>query len=275
MSINAPRYATPTLRLSGRGGRVLTVYLNELRTRAGWVTWAIVAVTYLAVGLIVILNAEFASLLSGVNLALFHGPYGSPIWPYFTLIVATAVGSGCIADDLASRAITLYLSRPIHLVDYVTAKILAVASWIGISAIGPGLVGVTIAAGLGLVPLPVSLAALGAFLAVGLLTTTFFTALSVTLSTYTKKALYAGVSIFGIILSTNLATSAIASATGNSAIEYLSPVTDILAAADAAFETGAVTPVVPGTAAVLLVATAAILVVATWIRLTRFEVVGE
>ncbi len=275
MSISAPRYATPTLRLTGRGGRTFTIYLNELRTRAGWATWAIVAVTYLAVGLIVVLNAEFASLLGGVNLALFHGPYGSPIWPYFTLIVATAVGSGCIADDLGSRAITLYLSRPIHLADYVTAKFLAVATWIGISAIGPGLVGVTIAAGLGLVPLSVSLAALGAFLGVGLLTTVFFTALSVALSTYTKRGLYAGVAIFGVILSTNLATSAVASATGNLAVEYLSPITDILAAAQAAFETGASTDIVPVTGVALLVATAAVLVIATWMRLTRFEVVGE
>jgi hypothetical protein len=275
MTISAPRYAGASTLRTGRAGRILAILTNEIRTRAGWGTWVIVALSFLAVVLIVVLTAEFASLLGGLTLATLHAPYASPIWPYLTLIIATAVGSGCIADDLGSRAITLYLSRPIHLVDYVVAKTAAVGFWIGLAAIGPGVLGVSISAGLGLISAELAFSAVGAFVGVGLLTTFFFTALGVALSTLTTRALYAGVGIFGVTLSLNIAAVAIFGATQNSSVGYVSPVGDILAAAEAAFQTGTPTDIVPSTAVALLVATTLVLFVVTWVRLNRIEVVGE
>ncbi|HYK93680.1 MAG TPA: hypothetical protein VEY07_06525 [Thermoplasmata archaeon] len=276
MSISAPRYVgSSTLRL-GRRQRTLAILFREIRQLAGWGTWAVVALSYIAIVLILVIELEFGSLLGGaVTLASFHAPYDSPIWPYLVLLVATAVGSGCIADDLESRAIALYLSRPIRLSDYLTAKVAAVGFWVAMTAIGPALLGVTIVGLLGLSSASVTFAAYGAFLEVGLLTTVFFTALAVTLSTLTARALFAGVGIFGVILSANLAAASIAGATGNTAVLYVSPVTDIEAVANAAFNTGAVTDIVPGTAAALLIGAALILSVVTWVRLSRVEVVGE
>lgn len=275
MSISAPRYVGESTRRLGRNGRVLAIFLRELRERAGWGTWAVVALSYAAIVLILVIDAEFASLLGTVDLATFHAPYASPVWPYLILLVATAVGSGSIADDLESRAITLYLSRPIRLADYLLAKFGAVAFWVGVTAIGPGLVGVTIVGLLGLSPASVTLAAAGAFLGVGALTTIFFTALGVALSSLTARALFAGVGIFGINLSANLAATAVYGATGNAAILYLSPITDLQTAAEAAFATGASTATFPLTCAALLLAASVVLVVTAWVRLTRVEVVGE
>lgn len=275
MSISAPRYAGGEIRRRGRAGRAGAIFVQTVRTQAGWGTWGIVAVSYLAIVLIVVLDAEVAAVLGGVRLATFHAPYASQIWPYLILIVATAVGSGCIADDLGSRSITLYLSRPIHLVDYLAAKSAAVAFWVGVAAIGPGVVGVVISAGLGLASGPVAFDALVAFGAVGGLTTVFFTALAVALSTLTSRGLYAGVGIFGVTLSTDLAANAIHGATGNSGILYLSPINDVLTGSESAFATGAVTDTVPGTGVALLVAAAVILLIVAWLRLDRVEVVGE
>lgn len=276
MSISAPRYVGSSTERLGRRSRVLAILFREMRQLAGWGTWVVVGLSYAAIVLILVINLEFASLLGGpITLASFHAPYASPVWPYLVLLVATAVGSGCIADDLESRSITLYLSRPIHLTDYLTAKVSAVAFWVSMTAVGPALVGVTIVGLLGLSPASVTLAAYAAFLEVGLLITVFFTALAVALSTLTARALFAGVGIFGIILSANLAAAAIAGATGNTAVLYVSPVTDIEAAANAAFATGAPTDIVPATGAALLLGAAVILLVVTWVRLSRVEVVGE
>ena len=275
MSISAPRYASSGIHRTGRVGRLLAMFVYAVRKGAGWGTWATVALSYLAIVLLVVLDAEFASLLGGIRLATFHAPYDSPVWPYLILIVATAVGSGCIADDLGSRSITLYLSRPIRLVDYLVAKTGAVAFWVGVTAIGPGVVGVIIAAGLGLVSASLALEAVVAFVIVGAITTVFFTALAVALSTLTTRALFAGVGIFGVTLSTDLAASAVYGATGNATVLYLSPIGDILTGAQAVFATGASTATVPETAAALLIAAALVLLVVTWIRLNRVEVVGE
>ncbi|HUJ77470.1 MAG TPA: hypothetical protein VLX64_00535, partial [Thermoplasmata archaeon] len=231
--------------------------------------------SYAAVVIIVVLTAEFSSLLGTVSLSTLHAPYASVIWPYLVLIVATAVASGAIADDLGNRSITLYLSRPIHLTDYLGAKTAAVAVWVALPSIGPGVVGVVIAAGLGLLPATVSLEGIGAFVAVGLLTTGFFTTLGIALSTLTSRALFAGVALFGATLSAHLAALAVSGATGANGVLYLSPITDLLTVADAAFSTGAADPISALGALAVLLGASVVLGVVAFLRLTRVEVVGE
>ena len=275
MSISAPRYGGSVAQRTGRLGRVLAIVSNELEARAGWGTYALVGLSYLAIVLIIVIDSEFTQFTGGVTLSTLHAPYSSPIWPYLVLIVATAVGAGSIADDLGSRSITLYLARPIHLTDYLAAKTLGVGFWIGVAAVGPGVVGVSIAAGLGLFSASIGFEAVGAFLAIGLLTTVFFTALGLSLSSFTTRALYAGVGIFGVTLSLNIATAAVQGATGNSSVVYASPINDLLTAAEAAFQTGAATPTEPATSVAILLAASVLLFVAAWFRLSRVEVVGE
>jgi len=275
MSISAPRYAAGPLPLVSRTRRALAIYLEELGRLAGWGTWLVVAISYAAIVLAIVVNAELSSLLRGLTLSSFYVAYAIPIWPFLILLVATAVGSGSVSDDLSSRSITLYLSRPIRLEDYVGAKVAAVGTWVGVTAIGPGLLGVTILAALGLAPLAVSVSAFLVFLALGLLTTFFFTGLAIGLSALTSRALYAGVGIFGITLSAEIVGAAVSGATGNSSVLYISPVDDIETAASAAFQTGSATSIDPWGATAVLVVAGAVLFAIAWLRLRRVEVVGE
>jgi ABC-type transport system involved in multi-copper enzyme maturation permease subunit len=275
MSISPPRYTAAPFERMGRLARVRTIWRHEVGALAGWGTWLVVAIIYLAVVIIVVLNVAAESFIGNVTLATFFAPYASPAWPYLVLIVATAVGSGCIADDLGSRSITLYLSRPISHTDYLVGKAGAVGFWIAVAAIGPGLVGVTLSALLGYASGPIAAQAFGAFLGIGLLTSAFFTALGVFISALTTRALYAGAGIFGTVLCAEILGDAIGGATGNVPVQYLDPIGDLLAAAGSVFATGATPTVAPATAALLLVAEAVILLVLADLLLERVEVVGE
>lgn len=275
MSISAPRYAAAPVPLQGREGRVLALFTREVVARFGWGTGLVVGLSYASVVLIIVVSAEFSSIVGGPTVGSFYFPYASPIWPFLVLIGATAVGAGCISEDLGSRSITLFLSRPIHLTDYLGAKASAVAFWIGLMSIGPGLLGVALVGALGLAPLSVTLPAAAAYLASGLLTTLFFTALAVLLSSVTTRALYAGVGMFGITLSAEIAGSAVSGATGNSAVGYVSPIVDLQSSASAIFQTGATTLTVPAASAALLIGASVLFFLVAWLRLSRVEVVGE
>jgi hypothetical protein len=273
VSISAPRYAAGPVALQGRPYRVMVIFLRELRERAGAGTWFVLALIYLAVCLQIVFSVGFLNF--GNGLASFYGPFNSPAWPFLVLIVTTAVGSGSLADDLGSRAITLYLSRPIHLTDYLGAKAAAVGFYVALATIGPGVIGVVIVLLLGSVSATLALSAIAAFVAVGLVTTVFFTGLALALSALTSRALYAGVSIFGATLAAELAAAAVAGTTGNDAVTYIAPFADIHAAASAAFQTGATQTIDPVGSALLLLGGGLLLGLVAWLRLTRVEVVGE
>lgn len=276
MSISLPRYRTGGLPRLGRADRVLAIWLQELRTRAGWGTWLVVGLTYLIVVLVIVATAFFAGLTGGGSASLsgFAVIFQVPVWLFLVLIVTTAVGAGSLADDLGSRAITLFLSRPIRSVDYLGAKIGSVAFWIGVAAVGPGLVGVLLVATLGYAPASVSQAAALGFLEVGILVTLFSTAVAIFLSSLTTRALYAGAGIFGGILVSDILGAAIGGATGDSSIAYLSPGTDLTSVALWAFGVGT-TPVDPGRAGVLLVTVSVVLLLLAGIRINETQVVAE
>jgi ABC-type transport system involved in multi-copper enzyme maturation permease subunit len=275
VSISPPRLSAGAVPRRGREHRVFAIWRHEVGALAGWGTWFVVAIIYLAVVLIVVVRAELASLTGGVVLSTFFSPYASPVWPLFLLIVTTAVASGSISDDLGSRAITLYLARPIDSTDYLVAKASAVGFWIAVAAIGPGIVGVTLATLLGLVSGPVAASAAGAFLGIGLLASLFFTGVGVFLSSLTNRALFAGAGIFGGVLCAEIVGGAIGGATGNVPIQYLDVFGDITTAAQSAFDAGGSPTTNPATGALLIAAAGAILLVLAWVRLQAVEVVGE
>jgi ABC-type transport system involved in multi-copper enzyme maturation permease subunit len=275
VSIAAPRYgATPVARL-GRVHRTLAIVRRELLRRAGLGTWLVVALTYLAVTLIITINTEFASLIGTLSLATFETPYASPAWPFLMLIVATSVGAGSLAEDVGNRSITLYLSRPIRRIDYLAAKTAATGSWILIAAVGPGLVGLAIVLALGWAPASLVLTGAGAFVATGLLASIFFTGLALALSSLTTRSLYAGVGIFGVVLSLEIGAPIVAGLTGNTRVAYASPITDILSVAQSAFGISGPYATDPFTSAAILAFAGAFLAIFAGWRISRVEVVGE
>ncbi len=275
MTISAPRYGSTSSERLGRTRRVLAIVRRELRRRAGWGTVAAVVLAFVSVAAVVIVDAEFASLTGTLRLTTLEAPFESPIWPLLLLLVATSAGAGALAEDTGNRSIVLYLSRPIHLIDYVGAKAIACGTWILIAAAGPPLTAVLILTLLGVVPTSIAVSAALGYLAVGLLATIFLTGVALSLSSLTSRPLYAGVGIFGVVLSLFIGAAAVAAITGNLYVPYASPVTLLRSVGLGVFGGPSTPETDPATSgAVLAIAGAVLGAFAAW-RASRVEVVSE
>ena len=275
MSISAPRYVSAPTPLTGRGSRVLAIAVRELRRRATWGTLLPVAITYLAVVLQAAVTVAFSSAIGTLSLATFEGPLESPVWPLLMLIVATAAGAGSLAEDVGNRSFTLYRARPIHLIDYLTAKTIACGGWMLIAAVGPGLVVVAITAALGYPSASLAAEATGAYAAVGVVAAVFFTGLALALSSLTDRALYAGVAIFGVVLSLFIGAALVAGITGNPYVPYANPVANFHSIAHAAFSLSGTTETDPLGSVVVLAGAGVVLWALAYWRLERTEVIAE
>lgn len=275
MSISAPRYAATSAERLGRTARTLSILRNEFLRRAGLGTLLVLALAYLGVVLIVVLNGEFAALVGQLSLSTYEAPFNSPVWGLLILIIATTVGAGSVADDRGSRAIVLYLSRPIRLVDYVAAKASSIGAWMLLAAMGPGLVGVGMLAVLGVGSASTNLAAAAGFVATGFLAVGFFTGLALALSSLANRALYAGVAMFGLVLTLEIMAGVVSGITGNSTVLYASPITDLTSVAHAVFQVSGSSAIDPVASALLLVVVGGLLIAVAYWRLTKVEVVGE
>lgn len=275
MSISAPRYAAASRERLGEMFRTFSIFRREFLRRAGWGTGLVVALAYMAVVLFVVFDADFASAAGVLTVATYDAPFQSPLWGLLMLIVATAVGAGSVADDVASRAIVLYLSRPIRLIDYLSAKAASIGSWLLIAAVGPGLMGVGIVAALGIGSASTNLSAAAGFLATGWVAAIFFTGLALALSSLLNRALYAGVAMFGIVLALDIGTDVVSGITGDSSVLYLSPITDLTNVAAGAFHVAGPYSTDPTTSGLSLLVVGVLLSVAAYARLSRVEVVGE
>jgi ABC-type transport system involved in multi-copper enzyme maturation permease subunit len=275
MSIATPRYGAAPIQRTGRVYRTLAIVHRELLRRSGLGTWVVLALTYLAATLIVTFNTEFASLTGTLSLSTFETPYASPAWPFLMLIVATTVGAGSLAEDIGNRSITLYLSRPIRRIDYLAAKTAATGTWIVIAAVGPGLAGLAVVLALSWAPASLVLAGAAAFVATGLLASIFFTGLALALSSVTTRSLYAGVAIFGVVLSLEIGAPLVSGLTGNTSVAYASPITDILSVAQSAFGMTGPFATDPLTSAALLAIGGGVFAIFAGWRISRVEVVGE
>ncbi len=274
MTIAPPRYAAGSMGRVGRGSRVATIFFREVAARAGLGTYLVVAIAFLSNVLILLFRVVIFPI-EGVSLSTFSLPYGGTLWPLEILLVAAATGSGSIAEDLGSRAITLYLSRPIHLIDYLAGKAAGVAFWIGLVAVGPGIVAAILSATLGSVSAELAFSAILADLLLGTLVIAFFTGLALALSAWTARALYAGVAIFGLVLGLELTVRAIWGTTGNPQVPYLSVFVNLQNVAYYVFRSPGFTATSPGLSALYVGAASVLLLLATWLRLDRVEVVGE
>ena len=275
MSISAPRYVSAPVPLTGRGSRVAAIAVRELVRRATWGTLVPVTITYLGMVLQGAVNVAFESAIGRVSLATFETPFESPVWPLLMLIVATAAGAGSLAEDVGNRSFTLYRARPIHLVDYLTAKTIACGGWLLIAAVGPGLVLIAITAALGYPSATVALEAAGAYAAVGLVAAIFFTGLALALSSLTDRALYAGVAIFGIVLSLYVGAAVVAGITGNVYVPYANPVANLHSVAHAAFGLRGTAETDPTGSAIVLTGVGVVLWFFAYWRLQGTEAISE
>jgi len=275
VSISAPRYVSGPVVYVGRTTRALAVFQRELLRRATWGPLLAVALTWLVVVSAATFSVAFSSLTGFSAMSGFESPYESVAWILLILIVAATVGAGSLADDIGSRAITLYLSRPINLSDYLVAKAAATGTWLLIAAVGPGCVAVVLTAALGYVSASTALAAVGAYAAVGIVTAVFFTGVTLVFSSVTRRSLYAGVATFGAVLSIAVSASVVSGITGNTQILYADPNTLTQTMAEAAFGVSSSSPLNPYTCAVLMMMVGVVLATLAWWRLARIEVVGE
>lgn len=195
----------------------------------------------------------------------------------FVLLMTTLVGSGIISDDLKTRSITLYLSRPITVLDYLAAKASVVGIFLALLCMIPGALTAILITLIGGVSATIGLEAFFAFLGVGLLMTAVFSGVGVFFSSMTDRRAFSGVAIFAVLLADDLFAAILAGVTNNVSWLYVSPWQDVLEVGQAAFS---VTPA-PGdhlswgvSLAVLLGLTVALYAV-VYLRLSRLEVVTD
>ncbi len=280
MAISPPRYALQEANRLGRRDRVWALFVTNLRLRIG----SPLPVALIVVGLIsTVLPLLFTVALnqaigrgSTVELSAFYEPYTNFLLVLFILLLAALVGGGIVADDLGTKSISLYLSRPITLLDYLSAKGAVVVAALSFIAILPGFLGVVVAYVLGYVSAGVALEALGAYLGLGLLLTMTFAALALFLSSLTDRRAWASAGILAIFLIDDVVADALAGIYQNVSWLYASVWEDQLAVARDLFGVANTGPHPdPLTALLVLVIVIIALSAVTYFRLERMELVTE
>ena len=279
MSISLPTYTRREMPLRGRRSRlwaiVRTGLRREMRRPAALFTVGMgTAITTIS-SIILVLFLPFLLGGSKQGLDFFYTPASNGATAFFITLMAAVVGSGLIADDVNTMALTLYLSRPVSVVDYLTAKAAILATLTALIAILPLVMTPLLAALLGLFPWDIALEAVGIGIMLGALFTAFFTSLSLFLSSLTRRRAYAAAALFAIVFGLIGTESALASsgALSTPAILYLSPWEDYLAVARAAFGISG-GPIEWFVSLAILLGITCLAAFATWMRMRAFEVVS-
>ena len=279
MSISLPTWTRREIPLRGRRSRVWAIVgaglAHEMRRPAAVVTIGLGTSITVIYSIIVVLFASFLAPGQALDLTFFFTPASNGATPFLVTLLAAVVGSGLIADDLDTMALTLYLSRPVSAADYLTAKAAILATLIAIMTILPLLLTPFLAYLLGRFPWDIALEAAGIGILLGILLTGFFTSLALFLSSLTRRRAYAAAALFAIIFGLVGTESVLASsgAVNNPAVLYLSPWEDYLAVARFAF--GVAGNVIDWAVGLsILLAVAVLAALATWTRMRSMEVVS-
>ena len=279
MSISLPTWTRREIPLLGRRHRIWAVLSmglrRELRRPAAIVVVVMGIVFVVVPSLIIVLFAGFLLPGQALDLTFFFTPASTVTVLFFATLIASVIGGGLIADDLDSMALTLYLSRPLTAADYLTAKAAILATLTGLVTILPLVLTPFLGALLGLFAWDVALEALGIGVILGALFTAFFTALSLFLSSLTRRRAYAASALFAIVFGL-FGTAQILASPGTvnePALLYLSPWDDYLAVARAAFG-AAGGPIDWAPALAILVGVTVVAALATWMRMRAVEVVS-
>ncbi len=245
--------------------------------RLGALNIVLIMLGALIVGIEVVLftTPTLASIVNfggNVGLSDFATPYKSVPYLLLATLLAASAGAGSIAGDIADRSITLYLSRPITPADYLVGKGAAVGLVLAIFFLVPGVVGCLFAYFVGNVSIGLAATAMGSFFAAGVLMVVFFTTVALFLSSLTRRPVYAGAAIFGVLVSAEVLAALIEGVTSNSQALYVSPLEDLLAVGQSAF---GVTPAIdPETALGIVLGISLVTALVAYLRVRKVEVVG-
>ncbi len=281
MSISLPTWTRREIPLLGRGYRVRAVIGTGIRRELQKVVAAIVVgmsvIFTIVPSLLFVVVLGFLPTGQRQDLTFFVTPATSVAILFFATLIAAVIGAGLIADDVDTMALTMYLSRPLTAFDYLVAKAAILAALTALVAILPIALTPFLALLLGLFPWDVAVEAVAMSILLGVLFTAFMTALSLFLSSLTRRRAYAAAALFAIIFGLYGTAQILAAAVNNPALHYLSPWDDYSAVAYAAFgATGLPTAVpidwVPALA--ILVGVTVITALATWLRMRSMEVVS-
>lgn len=207
VTLRLPTYTRREAPLRGRGYRVLSLFTSgvhrEFRRPVNLVA-LILAVAFGVIG--TMLTIFLASLIPGqaLDATAFYAIFTNPAVLLLILVVATAVGSGLVAEDLRHMSLALYLSRPLTVGDYLTAKAGIVALAVFVAVAFPGILGPIVAALLTYVTWEVALHALAAGLGLGLLATALFASVVLLFSSLTRRKGAAAAGAFATVLATQI-----------------------------------------------------------------------
>src|SRR5881628_4051229 len=276
MSISLPTYKRLELPLLGRRERVRAIIATglkkEFRRPAAIVVTAIGAAFTTITSIVLLFFAPLFIPGQASDLSFFAVPASNWFVLFFVSLMAAVIGAGLIADDLQSMAFTLYMSRPITQTDYLLAKAAILAPLVAMVTIVPLLLTALVAALLGRVSWTVAVEAMGISLVIGGLLTAFYTAVTLFLSSLTRRKGIAAAGVFAVNFGLTVPAGVLAERIGNASLLYLSPWDDYVAVANVAF--GATPSAIdwPAALAVLLGVTVLAAFV-TYIRMRAVEVI--
>ncbi|HEV2166402.1 MAG TPA: hypothetical protein VGS23_05435 [Thermoplasmata archaeon] len=279
MSIVAPNYSLPPPALEPRSRRTLAILEHQIREQSGALTWVLMAFIVIVVVLPLVLTVYLARLvpngLAGhTTLATFYGPVGQEVWFILLILLVSSVGAALIARDVATKAMTMYLARPIRPIDYLAAKAGSVGFWVFLGGVLPGWVGTIILLSLGYVSLPLALEAAGGYFVLGCFSIAAFTGISVLLSSMTARSTLAGAGILGGLLGSYIVMELLYAISGSARFLYASPVADLLGVGAGVFGASG-NPIDPWWAGTFLVVFAFVAFELTYLRLRRAQAVSE
>src|SRR5438034_7837251 len=277
MSISLPTYTRLELPLLGRRERVRAIIATGLRRefrRPAAIVVTAIGAAFTTITSIVLLF--FAPLLlppgQRPDLTFFAVPASNGFVLFFVSLMAAVIGAGLIADDMQSMAFTLYLSRPITQTDYLLAKAAILAPLVSMVTIVPLLLTALVATLLRLVSWTIAVEAMGISLVIGGLLTLFYTAITLFLSSLTRRKGIAAAGVFAVNFGLTLPAAILAESIQNPSILYLSPWNDYLAIANAAFGASGAGIDWPVALAILLGVTVLAALV-TYVRMKAVEVI--
>jgi ABC-type transport system involved in multi-copper enzyme maturation permease subunit len=277
MTVSAPRYTIERLVREPRWKRVRVIVAEGLVLRLQALNVVLIAIGAIFVGIEAVEFTSPAYLLvtnpgRAVGLASFASPYSSSAYLLLATLLAASAGASAIAGDVADRSITLYLSRPITPGDYLFGKGAAVGLVLAIFFFVPGVAGCLFAYLVGNVSFGLAALAIRTFLATGALMVVLFTTLALLLSSLTRRTIFAGAAIFGVLVSAEILADLLQGITSSARPLYASPIEDLLAVARSAFGVG--TSIDPSIALAIVIGIAVVSSVVAYLRVRRVEVVA-
>jgi ABC-type transport system involved in multi-copper enzyme maturation permease subunit len=277
MTVSAPRYTIGRLVREPRWKRVQVIVVEGVMRRLHALNIVLIMIGAIFVGIEVVefTSPTFVAVTnpgSSVGLASFASPYTSTPYLLLATLLAASAGASAIAGDVADRSITLYLSRPITPGDYLFGKGAAVGLVLAVFFLVPGVAGCLFAYLVGNVSFGLAALAMRSFVAAGAVMVVLFTTLALLLSSLTRRTIFAGAAIFGVLVSAEILAGLVGGITSSARPLYASPIEDLLAVGQSAF--GVSTAIDPTVALGIVLGIAAVSAVVAYLRVRQVEVVG-